>query len=141
MRKKCKKQYICIFIFFIILLCAGFLILSVKAGNITYDTYDTCEAYTMDKPLPDMTKMEYQKIDLERSMQDLIQLIVEDSSPAVTISNYNSSDSSETTVTVILHINDGKDISKENKGDIERFVLGCFNGLRRDNIIIKAKEK
>lgn len=143
MRKECKKQYMGILIFLIILLCIGFLTLVVKAGNEKKAGNTTyAMIYTMDdKDLPDMTRMDYQKNDLERSMQETIQLMVEDTNPIVTISNYNSSDCSETTVTVDLHINDGKDISKENKEDIERFVLGCFNGLLRDNIIIKANEK
>lgn len=144
MRKECKKQYIGIFIFLIILLCVGFLTLVVKAGNEKKAGNTKNSTYAVlysIEPLPGMTKMDYEKIDLERSMQELIQLIVEDSNPVVTINNYNSSDSSETTVTVSLHINDGKDVSKENKEDIERFVLGCFNGLLRDNIIIKANEK
>lgn len=141
MIKKCKKQYISILIFLIILLCIYFLTLGIKAGNEKNAGDTTYGLYTIEKSLPDMTKEDYQKIDLEARIGEVIQLIVEDSNPVVSISNYNSSDSSETTVTVILNINDRKDVSKEHKEDIERLISGCFNGLLQDNIIIKANEK
>lgn len=142
MRKKCKKQYIGIFIFLIILLCVVFLTLGVKAGNEKKDgntTYDIF--YTTEKPQPGMTKKDYQKKDLERAMQEVIQLIVEDSDPVVSISNYHFTDHSETTVSVILHTKDTNDVSEEQKEGIERFISGCFNEIPQDNIVIKVNEK
>ena len=81
-------------------------------------------------------KEDYQKADLERALQDAIQLIVEGSNPLVSIHNYDLEDHSETTVNVTLHTESYNEISEESRIAIENLIIGSFNGILKDNISI-----
>ena len=73
-------------------------------------------------------------------MQDVIQQMVEDSVPLVSIDNFSTEDSSDTTVTITLKSSYGNDIPKEQRENIENLVSGYFSGIPQENIIINGEE-
>ncbi len=135
MSKKYKKMYISILVFLVIFLCTGFLALSKRTekDDITYENFTEYQS--------DLTKKEeYKKADQERRMQDVIQQMTEDSVPLVSIDNFSTEDSSDTTVTITLKSSYGNDIPKEQRENIENLVSGYFSGIPQENIIINGEE-
>lgn len=131
---KLKKMYVGILIFFLIFLCMGFLTLGKKdeKENITYENF---KEYQSDM----MKKDDYKTTDLENKIQDSIQQVVEGSNPVVSINNYNSTDNTDTTVSVTFNSNYENGISMEQRETIENLLLKYFNGIMRENIIINVE--
>ncbi len=145
MNVKHKKWYIVIFFFLIIVLCAYFMIsgklaeprrsVSIENRNTTYATVKLHET-SQQSEIDDAKKEEYKQDDLERSLQEMIQLIVEGSDSQVSIQNFNSADASASAVSVTLYTDHGDDISKEQREGIERTISGGMDGLLKENITI-----
>ena len=132
MEKKYKK-IVCVCIsLFIICVLIGFIAnnLVFADDDNKYESFDTEHETDMSK------KEDYQKADLERALQDAIQLIVEGSNPLVSIHNYDLEDHSETTVNVTLYAEPCNEISEESRAAIENMIMGSFNGISKDNISI-----
>mgnify|MGYP001090183821 CR=1 FL=1 len=135
MEKKYKK-IVCVCIsMFIICILTGFIAnnLVFADDDTKYESFDTEHETDMSK------KEDYQKADLERALQDAIQLIVEGSNPLVSIHNFDVADHSETTVAVTLYTESCNEISEESRIAIENLILGSFNGILKENISIDVE--
>ena len=132
MEKKYKKLVCVCISMFIICILTGFIAnnLVFADDDTKYESFDTEHETDMSK------KEDYQKADLERALQDAIQLIVEGSNPLVSIHNYDLEDHSETTVNVTLYAEPCNEISEESRAAIENMIMGSFNGISKDNISI-----
>ena len=127
MNVKHKKWYIVIFFFLIVILCAYFIISGKlnesrkladerNTDNITYAQYMAGQQAEMD----DADKEKVKQADLERSLQEVIQSIVEGSDSLVSIHDFNSADFSASAVSVTLYTEQGNDISQEQRDGIVR---------------------
>ena len=135
MEKKYKKLVCVCISMFIICILTGFI-----ANNLVFADDDTKYESFYTEHETDMNKKEdYQKADLERALQDAIQLIVEGSNPLVSIHNYDLEDHSETTVNVTLYAEPCNEISEESRAAIENMIMGSFNGISKDNISINIE--
>ena len=86
--------------------------------------------------MDDADKEKVKQADLERSLQEVIQSIVEGSDSLVSIHDFNSADFSASAVSVTLYTDHGDDISKEQREGIERTISGSMDGLLKENITI-----
>ncbi len=143
MNKTRKKQYIVIFFFLIVVLCAYFMISGKltesrkladerNTDHITYAQFKTGQQAAMTEA--DKEKMK--QADLERSLQEVIQSIVEGSDSQVSIQDFNSADFSASAVSVTLYTEQGNDISQEQRDGIVRTIAGSMEGLPQNNITI-----
>lgn len=143
MNKTRKKQYIVIFFFLIVVLCAYFMISGKltesrkladerNTDHITYEQFKTGQQAAM----TEADKEKAKQADLERSLQEVIQSIVEGSDSLVSIQDFNSADFSASAVSVTLYTEQGNDISQEQRDGIVRTIAGSMEGLPQDNITI-----
>ena len=70
--------------------------------------------------MDDADKKKVKQADLERSLQEVIQSIVEGSDSLVSIHDFNSADFSASAVSVTLYTEQGNDISQEQRDGIVR---------------------
>ncbi len=143
MNEKRTKRYLVIFFFLIVVLCAYFMISgkSTESGNLADERNTSNTTYAQFKTgqqaiLNEADKEKVKQADLERSLQEVIQLIVEGSDSLVSIQDFNSADFSASAVSVTLYTEQGNDISQEQRDGIVRTIAGSMEGLPQDNITI-----
>ena len=139
-----KKRYIVIFFFLIVIVLCAYFMISGKltesrkladernTDNITYAQFKEGQQEAMNEA----DKEKVKQADLERSLQEVIQSIVEGSDSLVSIHDFNSADFSASAVSVTLYTEQGNDISQEQRDGIVRTIAGSMDGLAQDNITI-----
>lgn len=133
-----KKWYICGIAALIICVSVGFITANKSSVNHTDTEYIEYESFS-DTDADMAKKDEYIRLELEARLQDTIQQMVEGCDPSVSIQNLNAEDDTETTASVTLNMDQGKDISDELLESVEILVLKSTNGLRQENININIK--
>lgn len=136
-----------------ILIISVFALLLISCGK--EQPYDSAEEKILQKESLDIItesqseeissdkKNEYKREELEKRLQDVIQLMYENVEPRISIQNLYAEDRTEVTASVTLYIEPDKEVSEDMQEAIEKLVSGSIDEISPENIsisIIQTKE-
>lgn len=129
-----------------ILIISVFILLLISCGK--EQPYDSVEEKILQKESLDIImesqgeeissdkKNEYIREDLEKRLQETIQLMYENVEPQISIQNLYAEDRTEVTVSVTLYIEPDDEVSEDMQEAIKRLVSGSIDGISPENISI-----
>lgn len=130
-----------------ILIISVFTLLLVSCGK--EQPYDSVEEKILQKKSLDIImesqgeeissdkKNEYIREELEKRLQETIQLMYENVEPQISIQNLYAEDRTEVTASVTLYIGPDDEVSEDMQKAIKRLVSGSIDEISPENISIR----